>query len=270
MEELMKKIFLLSSLFIFLSAGKSFAVKQQVCEYNSCADMDFYRAGKSTIECTVTATEGDFNFYYSEITIVQGTSQMGLNPFGSTDIDAYVDCTGVSLCMGEIKEGVQIIVTINSFPEWFNINQSFIVYYGDTEFHIDANVPTTTIKPTTTTTIPVEPPTLGCEVKPVNSLEGTLWKAINEEDYIGFYRGYLYRKFETNNDFTKYGKIIEFGNNQFLMRYGFIVALQINLLGKWECNDTDCWMDETNSIRLFFIPLISSNQYDLVCSDWAL
>jgi hypothetical protein len=122
----MKKVFLLSFLFIFLSAGKSFAVKQQVCEYGACADMDFYREGRSTIKATVTATEGDFDFYYSEIMIVQGTSQMGLNPFGHTDNDAYVDCTGVDLCMGKIKQGVQIIVTIYSFPSWFNINQSFI------------------------------------------------------------------------------------------------------------------------------------------------
>jgi len=135
-------------------AAECGTTKKRICEHGVCADMDFYRDGISRIKGTVTALYGNFDFYYTEITIVQGTSQMGLNVDGSTDVDAYVDCTGIESCTGEIKKGVQIVVTINSFPQWFNINQSFIVYYGDTEFLLDANVTTTTIKSTTTTTVP--------------------------------------------------------------------------------------------------------------------
>ena len=42
------------------------------------------------------------------------------------------------------------------------------------------------------------------------------------------------------NGFVKYGKYIEFGDHMFFMRDGLIIALQMNFLGKWQCNNSDC------------------------------
>jgi hypothetical protein len=125
---------------------------------------------------------------------------------------------------------------------------------------------------TTTTTISIEPPpNLECEVTPVSNLEGTLWKQVNRETYIGFYRGYLYQYFgETSPEdgFIKYGRFTEFGDNMFFMRYGLIIAFKTNMLGNWECDAKDCWMDAFGITRLVFIPFMSRGQYDLVCSNW--
>jgi hypothetical protein len=130
---------------------------------------------------------------------------------------------------------------------------------------------TTTNFQTTTTTINTTP--FECEVTPVSSLEGTLWKQVNRETYIGFYRGYLYQYFgETSPEdgFIKYGRFTEFGNNLFFSRWGLIVALQTNTFGKWECNNSNCLMNTIESMRPLFIPWLNIASYDLVCSDWSL
>ena len=137
---------------------------------------------------------------------------------------------------------------------------------------------TTTSIPVTTSTIPVSTTTtsvepLECPVNPIENLEGTLWKEINREHYIGFYKGGFYQYFgDTNPEkgFMKYRKLIEFSDHKFLMRDGAIIAFQRNMLGNWGCNNEGCWMDILEIVRLLIIPRIRRGQYELVCSDWSL
>lgn len=162
----MKKVFLLSFLFVFLSAGNSFAVKQQVCEGGACADIDFYRDGNK-LKGTITGISREFSFYHGAISIVQNTNIIGVDYSFPDENEALIECAGLgSMCWGDINPGVTAYFTISDFPVWFNINQAFIAYYNNTAFNFDSVtpstttttsiIPTTSVSPTTTTSSTID------------------------------------------------------------------------------------------------------------------
>jgi hypothetical protein len=136
---------------------------------------------------------------------------------------------------------------------------------------ISGSTSTTTIYSSTTTTVPSG--SFECPVNMIDKLEGTLWKYNEGNTYMGFYKGFLYFYYgDTNPErgFIRYGRFIEFGDHMFLMRYGAIIALQINVLGKWNFDANGGSMNTFQTIRIVFLPLPMSEQYKLVCSDWSL
>lgn len=292
-------IFLLVLSLLIFSANKSFS--QGNCSQNNWAMEGYFNdTATSTwsicpyqIGFTITVTSASFTFYYTAITIVQNGKQFEISSYPDEN-EAKIHYDGSD----DIKQGVTVTGWIDQFPSWFNIFSPFRIYYSDD--YIDVNgapvattttpsssttttIPqtatttisgqstTTTIFQTTTTTINRTP--FECEVTPVSSLEGTLWKQTNRNYYIGFYRGFLYIYYgdtSPEKGFIKYGRFSEFGDHKFLMRYGFVVAFQINILGNWQCDEKGCWMDAFESIRMIFLPLMSTEQLELVCSDWSL
>jgi PKD repeat protein len=153
MVGLMKKVFLLSILIIFLSAGNSFAttVCSDFMEETDCADLTYYK-NNGTIVLRGAVTGEEFNFIYSYIYLVQNSKQLEVIPYRSSvdEYHALIECPSIDYCWGDVKKSVVFEAEINTFPSWFNVNQSFTFYYGDVV--IQETAPPVT---TTTTTIPI-------------------------------------------------------------------------------------------------------------------
>lgn len=141
-------------LFLLLISVNVYAVQQQICEDGVCADFNVNRDGLQ-IKLTCKPIDGTFYFYgIGDISIVQNGDIVGVNPFGSTKEQAEITCAGMSMCYGDVNQGVTLYVTIKGFPDWFDIKKAFLFYYKSNAIIFDAVVITTT---TTTTGSPKLP-----------------------------------------------------------------------------------------------------------------
>ena len=149
----MKKSLLVSLIVLLSLNSQCFATSQNICKLTGCADMDFSR-DRGFLQFNCTVTKGDFLFSARDIKIIQGLNTLRLHPFfahgyGNTPL---VQCNEDALCLEIIKQDEAITGTIHCLPKWFNIDQTFTIFYKGTKFQFDT-LPATTADNTTFTVI---------------------------------------------------------------------------------------------------------------------
>gem|GEM_PF-2031124 len=132
--EAMKKVFLLTVFLNLLLMENASATK--VCsdfmQETDCAGLIYYK-DNGTIGIKGEVTGDEFYFTYSSISLVQNSQQLEVIPYRSSvdEYHALIECPSIDYCWGDVKKSVVFEAEINTFPSWFNVNQSFVFYYDD-------------------------------------------------------------------------------------------------------------------------------------------